>query len=272
MLFGMYGRTRTLSTTAALLLLSCEKSVFCFSSGSSSSLSRRSWFTPTGSAGTSTTGRNTASSNSVVAQLVRGGGLSEFGCKSFPPRNPNRFVTVSSLLGTATSPTITQTTRTSSSLSATSATSNPATTMTTPAELGPSASDKLVALRSSLEEHSLDAYLVPSDDPHLSEYTPDAYKRRAFLTNFQGSAGTAVVTKSCALLWTDSRYVLCFGDDYAIVSVVNSDGYFYHTGNLVRHSFRLCIWICITRHLCHSLTTDISTKPIFRWILTTGLS
>ena len=66
-----------------------------------------------------------------------------------------------------------------------------------------------MALRSSLEEHALDAYLVPSDDPHLSEYTPDAYKRRAFLTNFQGSAGTAVVTKSCALLWTDSRYV-CF--------------------------------------------------------------
>jgi hypothetical protein len=70
-----------------------------------------------------------------------------------------------------------------------------------------SAADKLAALRASLQDQRLDAYLVPSDDPHLSEYTPDAYKRRAFLTNFQGSAGTAVVTKSAALLWTDSRYV-----------------------------------------------------------------
>jgi Xaa-Pro aminopeptidase len=39
-----------------------------------------------------------------------------------------------------------------------------------------------------------------------TEYTPDAYKRRAYLTGFQGSAGTAVVTQTQALLWTDSRY------------------------------------------------------------------
>jgi Xaa-Pro aminopeptidase len=41
---------------------------------------------------------------------------------------------------------------------------------------------------------------------HDTEYTPDAYKRRAYLTGFQGSAGTAVVTSTQALLWTDSRY------------------------------------------------------------------
>jgi hypothetical protein len=67
------------------------------------------------------------------------------------------------------------------------------------------AGPKLEALRASLAEKDLDVYLVPSDDPHLSEYTPDAYKRRAFLTGFEGSAGTAVVTKEEALLWTDSR-------------------------------------------------------------------
>ena len=64
---------------------------------------------------------------------------------------------------------------------------------------------KLEALRLSLIETNLDVYLVPSDDPHLSEYTPDAYKRRAFLTGFHGSAGTAVVTREEALVWTDSR-------------------------------------------------------------------
>ena len=51
-------------------------------------------------------------------------------------------------------------------------------------------------------------YLVPSDDPHLSEYVPSAYKRRGYLTDFNGSAGTAVVTMDKAYLWTDSRYVL----------------------------------------------------------------
>jgi len=65
---------------------------------------------------------------------------------------------------------------------------------------------KLSSLRKQMKELNLDVYLVPSDDPHLSEYTPDCYKRRAFLTGFQGSAGTAVVTSKDAMLWTDSRY------------------------------------------------------------------
>ena len=50
-------------------------------------------------------------------------------------------------------------------------------------------------------------YLVPSDDPHLSEYVPAAYMRRGYLTNFHGSAGTALVMSTGkAYLWTDSRY------------------------------------------------------------------
>lgn len=64
---------------------------------------------------------------------------------------------------------------------------------------------KLSGLRQSMAERNLDVYIVPSDDPHLSEYTPLAYQRRGYLTNFHGSAGTAVVTPSEALLWTDSR-------------------------------------------------------------------
>jgi len=57
-----------------------------------------------------------------------------------------------------------------------------------------------------MEELGLDALVVPTDDPHLSEYVADAYQRRAFITGFTGSAGTAVVTKEEGYLWTDSRY------------------------------------------------------------------
>ena len=60
----------------------------------------------------------------------------------------------------------------------------------------------------AVEYYFTTVYLVPSDYPHLSEYVPAAYMRRAYLTDFHGSAGTAVVTKDKAYLWTDSRYVM----------------------------------------------------------------
>ena len=69
------------------------------------------------------------------------------------------------------------------------------------------ASQKLTEMRSAMKQNGVDVYLVPSDDPHLSEYVPAAYMRRAYLTDFHGSAGTAVVTADKACLWTDSRYV-----------------------------------------------------------------
>ena len=66
--------------------------------------------------------------------------------------------------------------------------------------------EKLEALRAKMKELSLDAIIIPSDDPHLSEYVPEAYMRRKFMTDFGGSAGTALVTRDEAHLWTDSRY------------------------------------------------------------------
>lgn len=68
------------------------------------------------------------------------------------------------------------------------------------------AGEKLAAMRGRMKELGVDVYLVPSDDPHLSEYVPAAYMRRGYLTDFHGSAGTAVVTAEKAYLWTDSRY------------------------------------------------------------------
>lgn len=55
---------------------------------------------------------------------------------------------------------------------------------------------------------SIQAYIVPSGDAHQSEYLADCHQRRAFVSGFDGSAGTAVITQKHALLWTDGRYWL----------------------------------------------------------------
>ncbi len=66
--------------------------------------------------------------------------------------------------------------------------------------------EKLAALRVGMKEKGLAALVVPSADPHQSEYVADHWQARAWLTGFTGSAGTAVVTMDKALLWTDFRY------------------------------------------------------------------
>jgi Xaa-Pro aminopeptidase len=67
---------------------------------------------------------------------------------------------------------------------------------------------RLDDLRRLMKRHRIHAYLVPGSDPHQSEYVPECWKRRAFLTGFTGSAGDALVTVKSAGLWTDSRYYL----------------------------------------------------------------
>lgn len=65
---------------------------------------------------------------------------------------------------------------------------------------------RLRALRTVMAAHQIDAYLVLSSDPHLSEYLPAHWQSRAWLSGFDGSAGTLLVTAQQAGLWTDSRY------------------------------------------------------------------
>merc|ERR1719502_676884 len=67
-------------------------------------------------------------------------------------------------------------------------------------------SDKLYQLRNLMNEMEIDALIVPTDDPHMSEYTASFFGRRQFISGFTGSAGTVVITKSKAALWTDGRY------------------------------------------------------------------
>lgn len=66
--------------------------------------------------------------------------------------------------------------------------------------------EKLSAIRSLMNEKQIDAYIIPSSDPHISEYLPEYYKCIAWTSGFTGSAGTLVITQNFAGLWTDSRY------------------------------------------------------------------
>jgi Xaa-Pro aminopeptidase len=65
---------------------------------------------------------------------------------------------------------------------------------------------RLAALRAAMQQHGVAAVLVPSADPHLSEYLPEHWQARAWLSGFTGSAGTLIVSREHAGLWTDSRY------------------------------------------------------------------
>lgn len=63
-----------------------------------------------------------------------------------------------------------------------------------------------------MKEKKIDAYLVPTDDFHGSEYVGDYFKCRKYITGFTGSAGTAIITQDMAGLWTDGRYFIQAAD------------------------------------------------------------
>ncbi len=67
---------------------------------------------------------------------------------------------------------------------------------------------RLEALREVMKRESIDAFIFPSTDPHNGEYIPAHWEGRKWISGFDGSAGTAVVTMNSAALWTDSRYFI----------------------------------------------------------------
>ena len=67
---------------------------------------------------------------------------------------------------------------------------------------------RLALLRDEMRREHLGAFIFPTSDPHMSEYTADHWKGREWISGFDGSAGTAVVTMKSAALWTDSRYFI----------------------------------------------------------------
>lgn len=68
------------------------------------------------------------------------------------------------------------------------------------------ASEKVALLRAEMHKQTIDAFIVYSADPHMSEYLPEEWKERSWLSGFTGSAGFVVITKNNAGLWTDGRY------------------------------------------------------------------
>jgi len=66
--------------------------------------------------------------------------------------------------------------------------------------------EKVAALREEMQKNNVDAFIVYSADPHMSEYLPEEWQERSWLSGFLGSAGFVVVTKDKAGLWTDGRY------------------------------------------------------------------
>src|SRR5665647_1728695 len=68
--------------------------------------------------------------------------------------------------------------------------------------------ERITRLRNLMKERQADACLITGADPHLSEYTPDNWKTREWISGFTGSYGKVLVTLDHALLWTDTRYFL----------------------------------------------------------------
>lgn len=66
--------------------------------------------------------------------------------------------------------------------------------------------ERLAQIRAAMKSQGIDAYIIPSSDPHISEYLPERYKCIAWVSGFTGSAGTLVITQDFAGLWTDARY------------------------------------------------------------------
>jgi hypothetical protein len=94
----------------------------------------------------------------------------------------------------------------------------------------------LAAMRKAMKAAGVNAFIVPSEDPHMSEYPPDCCNRRVFVSGFTGSSGTAVVTDDKALLWTDGRCArLCS-----------------------------CLWACACKNVV-TKNTQILTSIVRRW-------
>lgn len=68
--------------------------------------------------------------------------------------------------------------------------------------------ERIAALREAMKQHKIDAYIIPTSDPHMSEYPADCWKYREWISGFTGSTGTVIITADKAGLWTDSRYFL----------------------------------------------------------------
>lgn len=79
--------------------------------------------------------------------------------------------------------------------------------------------ERLLKLREQMEEKGIDIYIIPTADFHQTEYVGEYFKARKYMTNFSGSAGTAVITADEAKLWVDGRYFIQAAEQIAGTTV-----------------------------------------------------
>lgn len=80
--------------------------------------------------------------------------------------------------------------------------------------------EELMELRQKMKEYGMAAYLIVSDDFHASEYVGEYFKCREYISGFNGSAGTLVITGDMAGLWTDGRYFIQAEEQLAGTSIM----------------------------------------------------
>ena len=115
-------------------------------------------------------------------------------------------------------------------------------------------SEHIDALRKLMKERGYDIYIVPTDDFHQSENVGAYFQARTFITGFDGSAGTAIITLDHAGLWTDGRYFL-----QAEQTAFRHSGYsLSHAGNQVSR-VSTSSWKNIYRNMVQSVLTDVSS-------------
>ncbi len=78
--------------------------------------------------------------------------------------------------------------------------------MSTQSNASSDVAERLARTRALMRRERIDAWLVPSADPHLSEYLPGYWQGRQWLSGFHGSVGTLIITHDFAGVWADSRY------------------------------------------------------------------
>ena len=131
-------------------------------------------------------------------------------------------------------------------------------------------SSRLSALRAEMEKYNYDAYLVPSSDPHQSEYVATRYKSRAWLSGFTGSMANLVVTKNHAGVWTDVRYFLqaeqeLGGSEVALHKMLVQgapEHFTWLNENLAENSRVACDGLLFTVGQVRTLQTTFSAKNI----------
>lgn len=96
---------------------------------------------------------------------------------------------------------------------------------------------RLESIRSLMKREGINVYMVPNFDPHLSEYPPERWNTRKWVTGFTGSAGCAVISLNDAALWSDSRYFI-----QAEKELEGTDYRFFKDG--LPDSISVMEWVC----------------------------